>query len=225
MKKILITGSGGVIGSVLKKGLKHETTDFDLPDSSVLNLEDLLKATPGHDAVIHLAWGKKHDDWLSENFDPDNIQGAFNVYEAAHRAGVKKVIIASSVHADDFHGPHISGPLNPYVLPTPDSPYGASKCMIEALGRYYATAKGLEVICIRLGGVNRADEPPASPHSERQVWLSHKDCIDMMTACIDADTLPNKYAIMYGVSNNEDLVHDLTNPFGWRPQSSAPHRV
>lgn len=188
---------------------------------NVLQLEHLLEAAPGHDTVIHLAWGKKHDDWLSENFDPDNIQGAFNVYEAAHQAGVKRVIIASSVHADDFHGPHIKKPLNPYALPTPDSPYGASKCMIEALGRYYANAKGLEVICVRFGGINHANTPPASPPSEQQVWFSHNDCIDLMNACIEADTVPDKYAIIYGISNNYDLLHDLSNPFGWQPQSST----
>lgn len=221
MKKVLITGSGGVVGSVLKQGLPHDTTDFDLPHSNILDFVRLLEAVRGHDVVVHLAWNKKRDNWLTEGLDPENIQGNFNVYEAAHQAGVKRVIIASSVHADDFVGPDIVTPLNPYALPTPDSPYGANKCMIEALGRYYAKGKGLEVVCIRFGGINREDRSPEAPESERQVWLSQWDCVSLVSACIEAETVPNDYAIVYGVSNNKGLLHDLTNPFGWHPRDSA----
>lgn len=221
MKKVLITGSGGVIGTVLQNGLPHDTTDFDLPESSVGDIHQLIEKARGHDAVIHLAWNKTHDDWLAENLNPENVQNCFNVYEAAHQAGVKRVIIASSVHAEDFVGDHIQAPLNPYALPTPDSPYGASKCMMEALGRYYAHAKNLEVICIRFGGINKDDTPPASPISERQVWFSQADAISLVTACLQADSVPGNYAIVYGVSNNAGLLHDLSNPFGWTPEDGA----
>lgn len=222
MQKVLITGSGGVIGTVLKKGLPHETTDFDLPHSNILNFQHLLEVARGHDTVIHLAWNKKHDDWLTERLDPENIQGNFNVYEAAHQAGVKRLIIASSVHADDFIDHKQLGLLNPYSLPVPDSPYGANKCMIESLGRYYASAKGLEVICVRFGGVNVADIPPMSPYSERQVWLSQKDCISLIKSLINTTEVPGKYAIVYGVSDNRDRLHDISNPFGWVPEDGAP---
>lgn len=221
MAKVLITGSGGAIGRVLKAGLSHETTDFDLPDSNILDFKQLVESMRGHDVVIHLAWSKKHDDWLAENFDTDNMQGSFNVYEAAHQAGVKRVIMASSVHAHDFVGDQTEPPLKPYSLPIPDSPYGASKCMTEALGRYYAHGKELEVICIRFGGINQANTPPETPYSERQVWLSQRDCIELINACVNAPAVPNRYAIVYGVSRNKDLLHDLSNPFGWQPQDGA----
>ena len=221
MKKVLVTGSGGVIGTVLKKGLPHVTTDFDLPHSDVLNFNHLLEVAHGHNTLVHLAWNKKHDDWLTERLDPENIQGNFNVYEAAHQAGVKRVIIASSVHADNFLLRKDSGLMDPYALPIPDSPYGSNKCMIEALGRYYANAKGIEVICVRFGGVNKIDTPPESPHSERQVWLSQRDCVNLIKNLIDASEVPGKYAIVYGVSNNSDRLHDISNPFGWVPEDGA----
>jgi uronate dehydrogenase len=223
MAKILITGSGGTIGTVLKKGLDsaHEITDFDLPDNNILDFPQLLHSVSGHDTVIHLAWAVKHDNWLTERFDPDNLTGAFNVLEAAQQSGVKKVIIASSVHADNFITNEIEGLLHPYSLPTPDSPYGAAKCMIEALGRYYASAKNLEVVCIRFGGVNKDNIPPEHPKSERQVWLSHEDCVSLVSACINAESLANKYAIVYGVGDNSDILHNLENPFGWIPKDSA----
>lgn len=220
-KKVLITGSGGVIGTVLKSGLPYAITDYDLPDNNVMDFKHLMDTASGHDTVVHLAWNKNKDDWLTENLDPENIQANFNVYEASHQAGVKRVIIASSVHADEFMGRENTKPFRPYALPTPTSPYGANKCMIEALGRYYASAKGLEVICVRFGGINKDDEPPASPPSERRVWLSRRDCVELIKACVQAEKVPNKYAIVYGISKNKGLLHDLSNPFGWQPQDGA----
>ncbi len=221
MAKILITGSSGTIGTVLRSGLEHQITEFDLPTNSVLELSQLQAILPGHDTVIHLAWSFKHDNWLTERFDSDNLQGAFNVLEASQQSGVKRVIIASSVHADDFVNHGQDGLLNPYSLPVPDSPYGAAKCMVEALGRYYSSAKNLEVICIRLGGVNKENTPPNHPKSERQVWLSHNDCVSLVNSCVEASSVPDKYAICYGISNNRGLVHDLINPFNWKPGDSA----
>lgn len=221
MKKVLITGSGGVIGTVLKQGLSHhnhQITDFDLPEHNVENYKQLLEKARGHDAIVHLAWDSEHETWLSENLDPDNVSQLFNIYQVAQEAGVRRVIIASSVHADNFAGRNPDDPLlQPYSLPTPDSPYGATKCMMEALGRYYADAKELEVVCIRFGGVNRLNQPPEHPYSERQVWFSHQDCVSLVQACIESPELPGDYAIVYGMSDNKDRLHDLSNPFGWQP--------
>lgn len=222
MNKVLITGNDGVIGSVLQANLPHETTDFDLPEDDAEKYKDLYEKARGHDALVHLAWDFESDGWLAERLNPDNTLISFNVYQAAVDAGVKRVIVASSVHADKFtHHDPASGLLQPYSLPLPDSPYGAGKCLLEALGRYYADAKGLEVICIRFGGVNREDIPPNSPYSERQVWFSHRDCANLVKACLDAPKVPNNYAIIYGVSNNKGRLHDLSNPFGWQPQDGA----
>lgn len=218
MKKVLITGSKGVIGSVLSNGLEHDITGFDLPEHNVEDYQQLLEKARGHHIIVHLAWDTQHETWLSENLDPDNISQNFNVYQAAQEAGVKRVIIASSVHADKFAGRDSDQPLlKPYDLPTPDSPYGASKCMMEALGRYYADAKGLEVICIRFGGINKVNKVPESPYSERQVWFSHRDCLNLISQCIEAPEVPGDYSIVYGMSDNKDRLHDLSNPFGWKP--------
>jgi nucleoside-diphosphate-sugar epimerase len=222
MKRVLIIGSDGAIGSVLRKGLNHDTTDFDLPHFNAKEYTHLYEKAQGHDAVVHLAWDFERDGWLAENLNPNNTLISYNVYQAAVDAGVKRVVVASSVHADKFAGRDPTlGLLKPYDLPTPDSPYGAGKVLMEALGRYYADARGLEVVCLRLGGVNREDKAPSSPPSERQVWLSQRDCVSLVHACLDAEVVPNNYAIVYGVSNNKDRLHDLSNPFGWQPQDGA----
>ncbi len=221
--KILVTGSKGVVGSVLRAHLPHDTTDFDLPEHNANDFNGLYEKAKGHDTLIHLAWDFNSDGWLAENLNPANAQISFNVYHAAVNAGVKRVIMASSVHADKFQDRDVqqNGLLQPYDLPTPDSPYGASKCMMESLGRYFADAKGLEVVCIRFGGVNKGDTPPESPPTERQVWFSQRDCANLVQVCIEAETIPNNYAIVYGVSDNKNRLHDLSNPFGWQPQDGA----
>ncbi len=89
--------------------------------------------------------------------------------------------------------------------------------MMETLGRYYADAKGLSVICIRFGAVNPTNKPPESPESERQVWLSHRDCARLVTACIETEVIPGNYEIIYGVSDNVGRIHDISNSLGWVP--------
>ena len=167
MSRVLILGSNGTIGTVLSNGLPHETTDFDLPEHDANNYDHVYQKAKGHDTLVHLAWDFEDDGWLAENMNADNTLMSFTVFQAAVDAGVKRLIMASSVHADKFAGRDLptQGLMQPYSLPVPDSPYGASKCFMEALGRYFATAKGLEVICIRFGGVNKADQPPAEPYS------------------------------------------------------------
>jgi nucleoside-diphosphate-sugar epimerase len=223
MGRVLVTGSNGVLGTVLKAGLPHDITDFDLPHQSAQDYAQLYEHAKGHDTLVHLAWDFDGDGWLADNLNPANAQMSYNVFQAAVDAGVTRVIVASSVHADKFAGRDTAtqGLLKPFDLPLPDSPYGAGKCMLEALGRYYADAKGLEVICIRFGGVNKTDEPPASPYSERQVWFSHRDCVNLLTACIEADSVPYNYTIIHGVSANKDKLHDTVNPFGWQPLDGA----
>jgi hypothetical protein len=51
--------------------------------------------------------------------------------------------------------------------------------------------------------------------------LSHRDCVSLVSSCIDADEVPFNFTILYGVSDNKDIVHDLSNPFGWQPKDAA----
>jgi nucleoside-diphosphate-sugar epimerase len=219
--KILITGSGGVIGNVLKQGLQHNITHYDLPDFDVHDYNQLVAQAQGHDAIVHLAWDTATDNWKTDTPNPNNALKTANIYRAAVAAGVPRVIMASSVHADRFEYQQTTGLLKPYDLPTPDSPYGAGKVFMESLGRYYADAKDLGVVCVRFGGVNRADQVPVVPESERQVWLSHRDCVSLVTAYLEAPSIPNNYEIVYGVSDNAGRLHDIQNSVGWQPQDGA----
>lgn len=221
-ERIAITGASGTIGTVLKEGLKeeYEITSIDLPERNVLNYGQLLKIISQHLAIIHLAWDTITDNFKSEKINPENAEMFDNIYRAALEAGVPRVIMASSVHADGFYGWKGQGYMSVERTPIPDSPYGAHKVFMESLGRYYAT-RGLEVVCICFGGVNPQNKPPLDPPEERAAWLSHRDCVSLVKAILKAQTIPNNFFVLYGVSNNTNRIHDISNPLNWAAKDNA----
>ncbi len=223
IKKVAITGANGVIGSVLVRGLsgEYEITSLDLPEVDVRDLGKLTEALRGHEAVIHLAHNVPGENFRNHKIHPDNLNMNYNVYVAAVAAGVRRVIMASSVHADDFYnwkGPGLlSADRSP---PHPDSPYGANKVVAEALGRHYSEHDGLEVVCVRFGGVNSENRPPRDDLWEQRVWLSHRDLLSLIKKCLVAETIPGRFLVLYGVSDNTGKVHSTSNPFGWEPKDN-----
>lgn len=221
MSKLLITGSKGKIGTVLSAGLTHDIAQFDAPEHDVRDYQSLVEAARGCDAIIHLAWDTVMDNCRTETVNVENYAMAQNVFRAAAEVGMRRVIIASSVNTDRFTNRTLNGLLRPTDPPIPNSPYGAEKVAIEAMGRYYADAKQLDVVCIRFGNVNPEDAPaPPDPGMKRVVWLSHRDCISLVEAALSA-SLPDHYEIVYGVSDNKGRLHDVTNRLGWKPVDSA----
>lgn len=221
--KIAITGANGKVGQALIGQLdpaKFEITALDLPEHDVSNLGHLIEATKGHDAILHFAWAELKDNFLSGTIDPINTQMMANAYLAAAANKIPRVIMASSNHAHrhdlrDTDG-KIRASINP---PIPDSPYGAEKVFMEALGRYHATHDGLEVVCLRIGNVNAKDARQADSPQDPTRWMSHADFGRLVTNCLTADSVPDGFQIVYGVS--EQPVFDWSNPFGYEPQDSA----
>lgn len=220
-EKVAITGAKGTIGKVLMEGLQdYDLKPLDLPEVDVTDLERLITEFQDQYAIISLAWDTKTENWQSGKINSDNAVMTFNVYEAAKRTGVKRVIMASSVHADQCTTWKSQDLLTVDRTPVPTSPYGASKVFMEALGRFFATT-GLEVVCIRFGGINPQNKPPESDPNdpgERTVWFAHEDCVELIRRCLEAEKIPNNFLIIYGVSNNKNRIHDFSNPLGWEPK-------
>ncbi|HEY4346151.1 MAG TPA: NAD(P)-dependent oxidoreductase [Gaiellaceae bacterium] len=217
MTRVAITGAAGTIGSVLMGGLTgHELTALDLPGCDLRDA-DLTRAFRRQSVVVHLAWSTQIDNAFSKAFDPDNSLMTFRVLEAAVAACVGRVVLASSVHADRYKTWEGPGTLKPNALPLPDSPYGAGKVFMESLGRYFASHRGLEVVCIRFGGVNPLDAEPADA-SDCDVWLRHPDCVALVRRCVEIDAVPGRFAVLYGVSEHGSPPRvDVENSLGWRP--------
>ncbi len=226
MKKIVITGSQGCIGSIIQGGLSHhelclvdikkERDEKQFVIDIANNYHQLVKVFKGKDAIIHLAWNF-FEDFPKETIDHNNKKMAENVYSAAVSAGVKRVIIASSVHANDYSSVNSIQDFDS-PSPVPDSPYGASKVYIEALGKYYANYHGLEVVCVRFGGVNIHDVPIFEEDANYdKVLLYKQDCIDLIGMCISETHVPGNFQVFTAVSNNKDRVHQIDNFLNWQP--------
>ncbi|MDQ2683258.1 MAG: NAD(P)-dependent oxidoreductase, partial [Chloroflexota bacterium] len=154
-KKVLVTGIAGVIGQACVAHLseRYEITGIDIKDpgnaptlvASVSDLDAILPAFEGIDAVVHLAGNPLVSAPWDDVFNI-NIQGTYNVFEACRQKGVPAVVFASSNHTiggyeedgmPEIYDVNDTRVYDYKVEPRPDSLYGVSKLFGEAVGRYY----------------------------------------------------------------------------------------
>lgn len=230
MGRILITGAAGRIGNCLLEGLRHSgkytivgadleaDEQQDIVQLDVTDAKRLEELTDGVDTILHIAWAEDENDFLGKVL-PINVTGAYYLYEAARKNGVKRVIFASSNHATGFYrvGEEVD-PSDPY---RPDSFYGLSKCYIELLGRLYSDTHGISSINMRIGNFPGDDRP----HSERSahIWISKRDMVQLAECCIEADPAID-FLCLYGTSANTDNYYDigyLKDLIGYEPQDNA----
>ena len=228
MKKLVLTGAAGALGSQLRAPLAAMCQEFvssdlanDLPDlganetyvkadvSDLAAMEALLK-----DATMGIHFGAIADEAPWDDILQSNIIGAYNVWEAAYRNGVKRVVYASSVHAVGMHlktdtigldAPH-----------KPDTYYGLAKCFAEDLASLYWDKRGVEAVCLRIFSA-------APPSNARAIgtWLSTGDLIHLVERAIDSPVVG--FTTIYGISNNDRAVVDNSKAghLGFRPKDNA----
>jgi uronate dehydrogenase len=228
MKTVLITGATGDVGTHLSRELagKYKLRLSDkrpmkapkgqtFVKADISKMADALRITKGVDAIVHLGGYSVEGPW--EGILSANLIGCYNVFEAARRAGVKRVVFASSNHAVGFH--RRDRMIDDAVAPRPDSRYGVSKVFGEALGRMYADKHGMSVACMRIGSFRPDDAPTAPRHLF--TWISHRDMVQLAKRCID--TPDYHFVIVYGVSGNARNRWDNANVrrLGYAPQDDA----
>jgi len=226
MKTILITGAAGDVGTHLRRELakKYRIRASDLRSlkkiggetyarADVSKMADALRITKGVDAIVHLGGYSVEGPW--EGILSANIVGCYNVFEAARRNGVKRIIFPTSNHAVGFY--KRSQTIDHRVYIKPDSRYGVSKVFGEALGSLYADKYGMQFLMIRIGNVNPA------PIDKRRlsIWISPRDIAQLVTIGIEHPEI--KFEIVYGISANKRAWYDNANAFrlGYKPQDDS----
>lgn len=206
MKTLLITGAAGDIGTHLRRELagvyRLRLSDIRPIEAlaagetfvagDIAQMPDMLQATQGVDAILHLGGVASEADW--EPILQANIIGCYNVFEAARRNGVKRVLFASSNHAVGFY--RRDEVIDHRVYPRPDSRYGLSKVFGEQAGSLYADKYGLEVFCMRIG--NLTTKP--SDRRRLSIWISPRDLAQLVRIGVDHPDI--RFEIVYGVSGN-----------------------
>jgi NAD+ dependent glucose-6-phosphate dehydrogenase len=210
--------------------------------ADLTDLDALEAAMQGVDVVVQMAADPRHDaGW--ESILANNIVGARNVFEAAHRAKVRRVIFASSVMVswgyqqdepykaiaerrfDERAGAELHTVTHEWPV-RPTGLYPASKVWGEAMGRYYADIHHLSVVCLRIGWVNAEDTPRAQP-GMAPIWCSQRDVAQMVERAIRAPG-DLRFDIFYVVSNNRFCWVDIEHArqvLGYIPRDSAEERM
>lgn len=227
--RLLLTGAAGGLGQVLRerllpytlvlrvsdiaalgpvRGPHEEVVPCDLADKQAV---DALLA--GVDAVVHL--GGVSVERPFEEILEANIKGIYNVYEAARRHGVQRVVFASSNHVIGFYKQ--TETLDAHVLRRPDGYYGLSKSFGEDMAQFYFDRYGIETVSIRIG----SSFPEPANRRMMRTWLSYDDLTALMEKALFTPGVG--HTVVYGASANQDVWWDnhAAARLGWTPQDSS----
>ncbi|WIV66107.1 NAD-dependent epimerase/dehydratase family protein [Natrialbaceae archaeon AArc-T1-2] len=249
MTDVAITGATGNVGREAIAALpEHDLSLFSHSDADELETEPFdvqdreafVAALEGIDVLVHLAANPSPTaEW--DAVSGPNVEGTYNAYEAALENDLERVVFASSNHAVNMGNvtspvrPETTGddpdPVRPDEPPRPDTYYGVTKVLGEAMGYYYARRHGLEVVNLRIGWLlSREDLRTACAERDgpgrryaRAMWLSPEDCRRAIHAAVTA-TLEETPVTAHAISNNSDRFLSLTETslaIGYHPQDDS----
>ena len=229
MKKILVTGAAGGIGTRLRKLLKGV---YPTSAGAISASRPILARTRNSSPPISPSWRRSRRSspastasCISAAFRSKargrrsckaNIVGCYNLFEAAYRAGVKRVVFASSNHAVGFYPREKKDRRRRHRAPGLAATASA-RPSAKRSARFYADKHGLRVTCIRIGNVGDA------PLDKRRlsIWLKPEDLVQLIRIGLEHADI--HFEIFYGASDNAAAWWDNSNArrFGYKPQGKA----
>jgi nucleoside-diphosphate-sugar epimerase len=194
MKKLLVTGATGQIGSeltpalrkkygsdnVIATGHQRKPTDtllnsgpFEIIDTSQKEkIKDVVKKY-GVDTIYHLAGilsatGEQNPQlaWSV------NMGSLYNVLEIAREHGLTRVFWPSSIAVFGPTAPRVNTPQETILLPT--TMYGVAKVAGELLCNYYFTKFGIDVRGLRYPGIISSETPPGGGTTDYSVEIFYE---------------------------------------------------
>ncbi|WP_119581208.1 NAD-dependent epimerase/dehydratase family protein [Streptomyces europaeiscabiei] len=228
-RTVLLTGAAGGLGTLMRDLLPAHGYELRLldvlpvegaPDAITADLADkdaLREAARGVDAIIHLAGISLEASF--EKILRANIEGTYNLYEAARAEGVPRIVFASSNHAVGFTPrPQGQAPLIPIeTAHRPDTFYGLSKSFGEDLAQLYWDKHGLETVSVRIGSCF----PEPTSVRMLSLWMSPADGARLFDAALTAENVG--HTVVYGSSANTRLWWDLSTAraLGYEPRDDS----
>jgi uronate dehydrogenase len=228
LKKLVLTGAAGRLGSYLREPLSkmcEELVSTDIaPDigklypaerfvqADIAQFDQVEPLMAGADMVIH--FGAIVDEVPFEEIWGPNFVGSYNVWEAGSRHGVRRVVYASSIHAVGMYPSRDN--IGVDVPHRPDTFYGLAKCFSEDLGRMYWEKRGMESVHLRILSAAKVNNARALG-----TWLSYDDLIQLVTRAIDTQVVG--FSVIYGVSDNDraPVNNAGARHLGYRPKDNA----
>lgn len=228
--RLLLTGAAGGLGRELRPRLKAYCDELRLSDIQPLTPEQaapgedivlcplqdeaaVMRLVQGVDAIVHLGGVSTEQPWAP--ILAANIMGVVNLYEAARRHGVQRVVFASSNHVMGFY--RQDQVVDAKSPPRPDGFYGLSKAFGEDVAQMYWDRWGIETVSIRIG----SSFPEPRDRRMLATWLSYDDLERLVVASLTAPVVG--HSIIYGTSDNQASWYDnsLARHIGFRPQDSS----
>ena len=227
-RRIVLTGAAGGIGTMTRPLLAGLYPGLVLSDrvepkdlqpgetfvkADLTRTREVAKVVKGAHGVIHLGGHSTEGSW--DQIHKANIVGCYNLFEQACKAGVERVIFASSNHAVGFYPRQRK--IGPDVTVRPDSRYGVSKAFGEALGALYADKHGMAVTCLRIGNVG----PRPLDVRRLSIWIAPEDLVQLFRIGLEHPDI--RFEILYGASDNAASWWDNSRAcaLGYEPVGKA----
>jgi len=266
--KVLITGACGFIGRNLIKELEQEhqlrlldqnrpeeatifapntltgrapdplKTDWPFVQAEITDADAMQAACKDMDAVIHLAGEPRGLPEIGVETFRINALGTFVAINAAHQAGVRRFMCASSINAFGTFYWRLSGKPSPYdrmpidemFPPVPEDPYSLSKLVNEETCAAFHRAYGMTTAAFRFAGVWSQEmyntrlaeglQPTKEWSDDLFQWVHVTDVVSGIRQALEKSDLPGfgAYTLSAGDTRCPELTMELLRTF--RPDLS-----